>query len=238
LAAAQSSEVKVLREAELALAGACARGEAAALEQFEATYFGQVDAALAQSRNTTISRDELRQAMRHRLFVAEPGATPRIASYQGRGELRSWVRMAAARYLIDLVRSDSARPDRPSGDDRLAELATRADDPELAFLKQTYRGEFRTAFTEALATLEPRQRNMLRHRYLDGLEVAELATLYGVHRVSMSRALAKVRDELLSAIRRAFMRRLDVGRDELDSIMAMIGSQLELSLGGLLATRG
>jgi len=226
-----------LRAADLALAAACARGEPAALAQLEEAYFGQVDAALAQSRNTTISRDELRQAMRNRLFVAEPGAEPRIASYEGRGELRSWVRMAAARYLIDVVRSDSARPDRPSGDDRLADLATPGDDPELAFLKRQYRGEFRTSFTEALGTLEPRQRNMLRHRYLDNLDIAELAKIYGLHRVSMSRALARIREDLLSAIRRAFMRRLDVGRDELDSIMALIGSQLELSLGGLLTTR-
>jgi RNA polymerase sigma-70 factor (ECF subfamily) len=172
--------------------------------------------------------------MRDRLFVAGPDAAPRIASYQGRGDLRSWVRMATTRYLIDVVRAESARPDRPTGDDQLAAVATATDDPELAFLKQRYRTEFRAAFADALAKLEPRDRNILRHRYLDGLEIAELATIYGLHRVSMSRTLSRIRDELLAAIRRAFLSGLGVGQAELDGVMALIQSQLELSLSGLL----
>jgi RNA polymerase sigma-70 factor (ECF subfamily) len=169
--------------------------------------------------------------MRDRLFV---GAPPRIASYHGRGDLRAWVRMTTVRYLVDVVRAESARPDRPAGDDVLADAATTSDDPELAFLKRHYRDEFRTAFRTAMAALEPRDRNILRHRYLDDLEVAELATIYGIHRVSMSRTLARIRDDLLAGIRRDLLRRLGVGASELDSIMTLIASQLELSLSALL----
>jgi RNA polymerase sigma-70 factor (ECF subfamily) len=180
----------------------------------------------------TLTRDELRQAMRDRLFVARDGAPPRIASYEGRGDLRAWVRMATTRYLVDVIRADSVRPDRPGGDDGLADVATAGDDPELAFLKQKYRAEFRAAFADAMASLGARDRNILRHRYLDGLEVNELATIYGLHRVSMSRTLSRIRDDLLAAIRRELLRRL--GSSELDSIMALVASQLELSLSRLL----
>jgi RNA polymerase sigma-70 factor (ECF subfamily) len=224
--------LSTLRAADLALAAACARGEPKALARFEAQLFGQIDAAYAQLRPATVTLDELRQAMRDRLFVAD--GAPRIASYRGRGDLRSWVRMAATRFLIDLVRADSARPDRPAGDEQLADVATTAYDPEIAFLKHTYRNEFRAAFSDALAALEPRERNVLRLRYLDGLEVAEVARVYRVHRVSMSRTLAKIRTSLLAAIHETLVKRLDVDRDELDSIMTLIHSQLDVTLGGLL----
>lgn len=225
-----------VRAGELALALACARGEPAALARFEAEHFGQLDAVHGRFRRVAITRDELRQAMRERLFVAAEGAAPRIASYQGRGGLGAWLRMAATRYLLDVVRAESARPaiTSRSGDEQLAELATAGDDPELAFLKRQYREHFRAAFAEAMGALPPRARNILRHRYLDGLEVAELATIYGLHRVTMSRTLTQLREDLLASIRQAFLRRLGIGAEELDQIMTLIASQLELSLSRLL----
>lgn len=226
-----------VRADDLALATACGRGDPAALARFEVTLASEVAHAHARYRNAPISVDELQQAIRDRLLVAEPGATPRISSYQGRGALRAWVRMVAVRHLVDVVRAEEARADRPArtgGDDALVDLATTGDDPELAFLKRQYRMEFRAAFGRALHALEPRDRNILRHRYLEGLEVAELATIYAVHRGSMSRILGRIRDELLAGIRRELVRQLGVGADELGSIMALIGSRLELSLSGLL----
>ena len=222
-----------VRAADLALATACSRVEPDALARCERELFGEVDAARARFRNVSLTADELRQAMRERLFVAQDRAAPRIASYQGRGDLRAWIRMATTRYLVDVVRAESARPDRPGGEERFADAATASDDPELAFLKRTYRAEFRAAFADALASLEARDRNVLRHRYLDGLEVNELATVYGVHRVSMSRTLGRIRADLLTAIRRELGRRL--GSSELDSVMKLVSSQLELSLSRLLA---
>jgi RNA polymerase sigma-70 factor (ECF subfamily) len=223
-----------IRAADLALATACARGEPAALARFEAAYADQVAQAHRRYRGAPVTLDELRQAVRERLLVAAPGTAPRIASYQGRGELGAWVRMVAVRHLLDLVRADGARPDRPGGDDAFADRAIAGDDPELAFLKRQYRDAFRAAFGRALAGLEPRDRNILRHRYLDGLEVAEVATIYGMHRVSMSRVLGRLRDELLSAVRREFLGKLGLGAEELEGVMGLIGSQLELSLSRLL----
>jgi RNA polymerase sigma-70 factor (ECF subfamily) len=225
------------RAADLALAQACARGEPHALVRFERELFGEIDAAHARFRNVSLTRDELRQAMRDRLFVARDGAPPRIASYQGRGDLRAWVRMATTRYLVDVVRAESARPDRPAGDDHFADAATSSDDPELAFLKRQYRAEFRAAFAAALSALDARDRNILRHRYIDGLEVNELATIYDIHRVSMSRTLARIRDDLLAGIRRELLKRMGSAGDDMDSLMRLIASQLELSLSGLLRTK-
>jgi len=234
--AAPETALRTIRAADLALATACARAEPDALARFDREMASQIDIALARFRDVSITRDELAQAIRERLFVASGDNPPRIASYLGRGDLQAWVRMVIVRYLLDLSRADAARPDRPGTDDALADLATRGDDPELAFLKDKYRTEFRVAFSAVLAQLPARDRNILRHRYLDGLEVAEVASIYGMHRVSMSRTLGRIRDEMLAGIRRELLRRLGVDAAELDSIMTLIASQLDVSLSGLLTS--
>jgi RNA polymerase sigma-70 factor (ECF subfamily) len=223
-----------VRAADLALAMACARGEPTAVARLDHEVGGAIAAAHAAHRGAAITLDELRQAIRARLLVAEPGGAPRIATYQGRGALTAWVRMVAARHLIDAARAEDARPDRPRGDDVLLDRATASEDPELAFLKREYRAGFRAAFAEVLAGLDARDRNILRHRYLDGLEVGELATIYGVHRGSMSRILGRIRDELLAGLRRQLLARLGEETEALDGVMAMVGSQLDLSLSRLL----
>lgn len=222
------------RPEELALARACAAGDASAIARFEREHFGVIDVVARRGR---MDADELKQIVRERLFVAPPGEQPRIATYTGTGALAGWVRVVATRALIDAQRAEGARPDQPSGDDALADAATPGIDAELTFLKERYREHFRAAFREALGALTARERNLLRHRYLDGVDVAALATIYGLHRVSASRTLTRIRETLLAKVRDGMMARLGVDAGELDSIMGLIGSQLESSLSGLLASR-
>ena len=222
------------RAGDLALAVACARGDPQALARFESEMFPQIDGAAARFPNSGLTRDEVRQAMRDRLFTPQPDGQPRIASYQGRGDLRSWVRMATTRYLVDVVRMHAGRPDQASTDSQLEAATAAVDDPELAFLKQEYRAEFREAFSRALATLDARDRNILRHRYLEKLGVAELASIYGTHRVTMSRTLSRIHAALLESIRREFVNRLGLRSGEVDEVVSLIQSQFELSLSRLL----
>ena len=219
---------------ELALARACAAGDPGAIATFEREHFGVIDDVARRGR---MDADELKQVVRERLFVAPPGGAPRVATFAGTGSLAGWVRVLATRAMIDAQRSEGARPDQPSGDDALVDAATPGIDPELSFLKDRYREHFRAAFRESLTALTPRERNLLRHRYLDGVEVGALATIYGLHRVSASRTLTRIRETLLAHVRAGMMARLGVDAGELDSIMGLIGSQLESSLSGLLASQ-
>ena len=144
------------------------------------------------------------------------------------------MRISATRVLLDLVR----KPVRevPFDDFGVGELATASDDPEVAFLKVQYRADFKRAFTHSMAELTTRQRNLLRHRYLHGLSVEEVARVYGIHRVTASRSLTRAQEALQAGIRRFFMAHLDIGRAELASVMGLIASQLDLSLSRLLKT--
>ncbi|MBL8743733.1 MAG: hypothetical protein JNK04_21635, partial [Myxococcales bacterium] len=102
---------------DLALALACGRGIPRALEELERRFGGEMDRAIAKSKSLGISRDEFRQIIREKLFVAAPGAAPRITSYSGRAPLVGWLRVVCARAVIDLSRR--ADDGVPSGDQGL-----------------------------------------------------------------------------------------------------------------------
>ncbi|HZO13697.1 MAG TPA: sigma-70 family RNA polymerase sigma factor [Polyangiaceae bacterium] len=218
---------------DLLLASACARGEAPALLAFERVFGPDVDRAIDKSPRLGIDREEFRQLLRARLFVAEGERPPRITGYRGEGALRSWVRVTAGRLVIDLSRRhhDSERPD----DDLARRLATAGDDPELDYLRHAYAEALPSAFAEAVERLTVRQRNLLRQRFLQELTVERLASIYGVHRSTMFEWLAGARESLLKELRAALARRLP--EQNLDSVLALMGSQLELSVRRMLDSR-
>jgi RNA polymerase sigma-70 factor (ECF subfamily) len=210
---------------DVALAAACAAGDATALATFERLYGDDLVRLHARWRKSRISLDDFRQELRRKLFVGD-GRGPAIAGYGGRGSLRAWVCMCASRLLVDLARPKSASEDC----DDLAEALDPGGDVQAAYLKAELRGHVREAIHEALAQLSPRERNLLRQRYLEGVAVDAIASLYGMHRVSASRALGVACDRLLAAVRERLAARVGGNAPELDAIVGTCRSQLELSL--------
>ncbi|MBK9035675.1 MAG: transcriptional regulator [Myxococcales bacterium] len=215
---------------ELALALACARGDRTALTTFERDYLRQVPAGLGHMRLDGAVVDDVVQHTRTRLLVAEPGATARIVAYAGQGKLRGLVQVVAARIALDHVRGQPR-----AAPDELGDLAAVADDPELTFLKATYRDAWKSAFTEAVDDLDARARNLLRLHHLTGATLEQLAAMYSVHRATVVRWLADARGRLLDGTRRRLTTALAVSPTEVDSILALIASRLEASVGRLLA---
>src|SRR5215467_340559 len=68
---AEERATQARRWADLYLACACARGDGPALEAFERAFFAEVE--IAASRGGRVSPDELKQLVRHKLFVADAG---------------------------------------------------------------------------------------------------------------------------------------------------------------------
>lgn len=228
-----ASRLGALRAADLYLAAACARGVPEALRVFEERFQPDVVAAIARTHPAPDLADEISARVRRKLLVAgDGGRAPRIAEYSGRGDLHGWVKVVAAREAISAVRR--APRESPSGDaERLADLLG-GDDPELEHLKRTYAAEFRDAFRTALAGLAVRERNLLRHQYVDGLSVDEVGAIYRVHRATAARWVAKAREELEAAVRAGLAARLRVRPAELESILRLVQSRLEVSLHALL----
>src|SRR5262249_49575466 len=133
---------------DLYLACACARGDGRAIAALEARYFGDIDGALARRQLAPAAIAEIKQILREKLFV---GAAPKIAEYDGRGDLGAWLRTTAIRQALKLLRSE--RRERPTSDEQILQQPALQDDPELALMKGTYRAAFKTAFQKALGAL-------------------------------------------------------------------------------------
>jgi RNA polymerase sigma-70 factor (ECF subfamily) len=179
----------------------------------------------------------LRQILLQKLLVDDGERGPKIASYSGHGELRGWVRVAAVRTLIDLVRGgDDHKREQLTPDDELEMLRGTTASPELEYLKKRYEREFAAAAEAALQTLSARQRNLLRHQLLDGLTLEAIATLYRVHRVTVARWLAEAREELAVATRNQLTARLGASEAELESLARLVRSRIDISVRSLFAS--
>lgn len=212
-----------LRGPELYLCCGCARGERAAIEALESHYGAHIDAVLAKlGRHGT---EDLAQVVRHRLLVRDGKAAPRITLYSGNGSLAAWLRVTARRTAINATR----RLDPAAAVQQLA-LPDTVDDPELDYLKQRYREDFREAFFEAVEGLEPRQRTLLRQAFVHGMNTRQLARMYQVHHATAARWVAAAREHLAKQTRVRLAVRLQLSEPELESIMVMIRSRLDLSI--------
>lgn len=219
--------------ADLDLARACARGDATALATLEERIIPQVRAALKRRDVDDTTADEALQVLRARFLVAEGTLPPRIMEYAGKGPLSAWLRMTALRLAWGLLneRKQSHLPD----DGPLEALGTAPDDVELQYLRERYGADFNAAFREALGALEPRARTLLRMHLVDGMGTARIAEAYGVDRSSVKRWLATAREWLLDQTRVRFAARVGVSVPELDSLLAQLRSQLDLSIHRLMS---
>lgn len=214
---------------DLWLACACGRGDSRAIAAFERAYAAELRGALRRLRDHALLPDDFLQALRHRLFVGDGDGGPAIDRYSGHGNLGAWVRVTAMRAALNATRN-KPRPDRPAADEDLFEFEPSPDDPELDHLKRTYRDAFRLAFLDTVATLDATDRTLLRQSVVHGLTVRELARMHGVHHATIARRIAAARDELVAGTRRILGERLAVSPRELDSIMVLIRSRLDVSL--------
>ncbi len=212
-----SSELDSLYTADLYIAAACVAQCREGFAAFETAYLS-TPLVLPRGSDT----DELRAVLRERLFV---GPDARIGTYGGRGPLQNWLKVAAVRAWSNLNRGHAQRDTEP-----LEDLPLTADGPELGYLKQLYRSEFNQALAAALPTLSVRSRNLLRLRYVNGLTVAQVASLNQVHVATVARWQAKALAQVLAHVRQALMVRLQVQPSELESILRLAKSGLEVSL--------
>jgi RNA polymerase sigma-70 factor (ECF subfamily) len=219
--------LRKMHTADLYLACACARGDAHALAAFDDRCLRQLDGVLSKMRIPAEVIAEVKQDIRSRVLVGD-GTPPKIVEFEGRGDLRSWVRIMAVRRALQ--HQSRARREVTMEDDCLLQGLVGTGDPEQDYAKGLYRRAFKHAFEGALKSLPSREITLLRQHYVDGLTIDELGALYRVHRATAARQLGAARTLLHETTRSRMMSRLRVEPQELDSIMRMIRSRIEISV--------
>jgi RNA polymerase sigma-70 factor, ECF subfamily len=232
-AEAGEEELRGLRGADVYVACACAGGDEQAMVAFERRYFGEVDVAAARLRAAPQAATEVKQMLRRILFVSEGTRVAAAASFAGRGDLRGWIRVAAVRELQRiLIREKRAVP---LDEDQLLDVLSPAQDPELAYLRDLYRTGFAEAVRVAMAAAPAKERALLRYHVMDGLNIEAIGRLYDVHRATVARWLEKARAGILARTREELTRRLGISPDEVDSIIRLVQSRLDVSMERVLA---
>jgi RNA polymerase sigma-70 factor (ECF subfamily) len=213
---------------DLYLACACASGDDVAIRAFEHELMPELRAAVATIDRSGEHRDDILQQVRTRLFVAEGNHPPRIADYSGRGRLFSWLRVVVVREALSLVR----KPKREVAMDEVPEAAI--DDLELGVFKGLYQEEFKQAFATAVGELSARERTLLRLHLIDKLSIDEIGAAHRTHRTSAARWLREIRAKLAVRTRDLLATSLRLHDQDLDSVMRLVRSRLELSVSRLL----
>ena len=217
---------------DLYLAWACAEGNADALAAFDAHMWPVVDATLAGLRIDPAMRDDLTQDLRVHLIVGSDRGPGKLAQYRGQGDLGRWLRAATLRAAYRLV--GKARRYVTLDETALAAVSVLDGDPALVLLKDHCRTEFKNAFAAALAGLPRRDRLLLKQHYLDQLTLEDVAALHKIHRSSAARWLAQARAALASEALREFRDRLRVSESEVESLVRLVRSQLDITLERML----
>ena len=214
------------------LACACAGGDPAAIGVLEQRYLAPVRGSIARYHTSGDFVDEVLQELRGKLLLPP---SPRIARYGGRGPLGAWVRVAASRVAIDLLRTHEPA----ASVDRQPEALADADlGPEVQILREVYREAFQVSLKAALAALSAKDRNLLRRHLVEHMTLEEIAGPYGVHPATIARRLQAIRDEIADSVRSALAaQHLEQGgRSTLDSLARAIRSEVYVSLSPLLAS--
>jgi RNA polymerase sigma-70 factor, ECF subfamily len=222
--------IEALRErgADLYLAAACARGDAAAVEAFDRTFL-QAPGPMGRGKLSPEKVDELRQVMRVSLLA---GPSPRIATFRGYGPLGAWVRVATAREAANIQGGEQGSEYQ---DGVLVDaLVQMGADPEFVAAKLEHQAEFRLALGDCLQALGAREKTLLRMNFLDQMNIDEIGVVYRVHRATVARWLAAIRGQVLECVCQRLSIKLRSSPSEVASLVRLVRSEIDLSVARFL----
>jgi RNA polymerase sigma factor (sigma-70 family) len=165
-----------------------------AWKTLETTYKGLICDLVRFFYRTSFAAQDLADNIVADLFFPDRSGHSRIASYDGRSSLGTWLRVVICNRAINAQRctasakSTELKPELP-------------DAPALAIIESTVRARRYAAAVEdslslACRTLTPKERLMLLWRYQDGLQLGQIARLLGIHQSNVTRQLERVQGKL------------------------------------------
>jgi len=192
--------VATLHTDDLMLSLACGKGVNAAWQRFSDLYQKYVTDLSRHLAGQSLDAGELSAAIWVDLFLPDRSGESRIASYDGRSSLATWLRVVITnRAINERLRKGSCLSNldaipEPADDTALKDVE---DHPVLS----RYKPIILSCFKDASRCLTKRERLMVLLRYEEGLQLGEIARLFTVHQSTitrqMDRAATHLRDEVI-----------------------------------------
>jgi RNA polymerase sigma-70 factor (ECF subfamily) len=213
------------------LVAAVLAGDSRALSAVERLTREETTRAVTRLGATGPPAEDVVQELLVKLVVPRDNRPPKLAAFGGHGSLQAWLKVAAVRTAISLGRR---KQEELVEEEVLATIADDGDDQGLAFLKASYRGEFKTAFAATFAELPPRARTLLRLQIVNQLSLEEIGLFYRVSRATAARWLADARASLVSGTQERLVATLEISTEELAELMRLVASSLYSTLTRLI----
>jgi RNA polymerase sigma-70 factor (ECF subfamily) len=224
--------------AELYLAIGCAAGDDRALAELETSYLSEIRRVLERRSANPGHVDEVLQRLRATVLTRRGRCGDRpaeIAAFTATGPLIGWLRIAALRILLRYEKGERRRRD-PTAIEAIVDHALPVmADPERLLFKHSSSEALRRALTDAWTALDPDDRLRLRVRYGDGHGIDRIAALEGVHRATAARRVVRAEERLVAGARAVLRERLRLSDGELDSVLGVLTSRLDITLTSLFA---
>ncbi len=227
------SSVEALHTSDLYLACGCIQGLATALSAFDGRMLSQIPAYVSRITVDRSATDEITQVVREALLTPGASSASKLTAYSGRGALGAWLRITAVRTALNLKRREGALRHQFVETDAAGEVA-QPGSQETRAVKLDSQKAFGAAFEAALQHCSADERTLLRLAYLDGLTVDQLSTLLKMPRSTTARHLAKCRARLLELTRDHLALVLRLPAEDVDSLINLAVSNLELSIARFL----
>ncbi len=214
------------------LAIAAVAGDTAAIAACEQIGRREVEFAASRLRATPSQAEETRSELGRLMFTAEGDRACAIAGFTGRGDLRGYARVIVARALARRMQRDRREV---TLDDQVMDAFAPTAAPEIALLREQYRPQVDAALRACIAALSDRHRAVLRYHLIEGWSIDQLGERYGVHRATAARWLTAAREDLGARIRAELADKLAIPESQVDSIVALVTSRIEVSVERLLS---
>ena len=220
------------RGSDVYLAIACCDADEPAIGRFDELIGRELRQVATKLRATPDQTAELQSELRRLLLIDDGERAAALRDYAGRGDLRSYLRVMATRAMIRAI--NRGRREVVVDDGEFFDRMMPQDDPELGFLRAQYRETVDAALRAALSGLDARSRALLRYQLIDGWSIDQVGKLYGVHRATAARWLTDAREVLGEIIRTELAARLQIATEDVDSIVRLVQSRVDMSLDRLL----
>lgn len=214
--------------ADLAFVWAVLQGNAAALMEIDEL----IEGLSRRAAGRAIEPSELAQRVRTRLLVAPQGKVARLSTYDGRGKLKSWLWTATKLELLQATRGMGQAPAEDI--EAFGHLAGNERTPEANARSKKDTKLVSDALRDALALLQPRERTLLRMRFVDGVSTEELGRMFQVHRTTAQRWIEAAQATIMAAMRAQLEKQARLGRSDVDSLVGEVAQSISLRLSQVL----
>jgi len=187
--------VTELHTSDLYLAIGCAEHSEPAWQRFTATYRKFIRSLARLFCKTPDGARDLADNVLVDLLLPDRSGQSRIASYDGRSSLATWLRVIVSHRAIN------ERQRKGNNTTRMFDIPEVSDLSALRIMDSTlnidrYEGMLRDALQTACEGLADQERLMLLWRYEGGLQLGQIARLLRIHQSTVTRQLDRIQERL------------------------------------------